>query len=221
VEDLQHVWKMCRSVQDELEVTVIEHVICCKCEDRADVLAVRDPGSQCTFVLNQAPKGYAQTLRTAGCCSSDQGLLGVMDVERHVPRGATKEIVAFYKTVLSAGCSLTEDGCRVHFAAGDAVRQSLTFKETDDFLEGDPAADNGCEICIYMTSPGKFHIALAKCLRAGAVDFPVPGDTCKQEADRLGEFRVMRGRGLAPLVHIIRSPTHPDCPAVLPQDNSR
>lgn len=220
VEDLQRTWAACRSMEG---VQVVEEAVCCADERLVDALVLRDPGSSSLFVVNQAPKGYAKMLRDAKLCSDAQGLLCVMDILCHMPRGAAAGIGAFYRQLLSACVATTEDGCRVQFAGGDVVRQTLTFKEVED---AESAMGDAChELCIYVPSAVKFQLVLLKCSRAGCVSAPAGcADTDgRAEAERLGEFHLNScvdprpGGGVIPLPfrHVVRSPAHPACPVLL------
>lgn len=220
VEDINGAWKECKAVQDKLGTEVVEQAVCNHDERKADVLVLHDPASATMFVVNQAPKGFSKTLHAAlgaeGVKPSSDNLLCVVDLLCYIPSGAGRGIASFYKQFFSAAVKATGDGCRVHFAAGEVARQTLTFKE-DPALPpvGEDVPDEcECQVCIYMPSEAKFQLTFAKCNRAGIVCSPQGGWEAAKEAK---EFVVKRclnqaaGRTEYVLEHLIRSPTHPEC----------
>lgn len=204
VEDINVCLGNCRALSSSLNLAVVEDVVCCHDERYADAVVLRDPGSGNVVVVNQAPKGYAQAVR-AGQGLADtkpSNVLCLMDLLCYVPQGSTASLTAFYEQLFSAKVTPTVEGCRVHFAAGESMRSTLTFKED--------AAETSCRelgICFYVASEAKFRITFAKCCRAGLV-------ACTwEEAETRGEFCVAPPEKTSvELLHRVRSPSHPNCP---------
>lgn len=208
VEDIQRTWNACQQLEARLGRRIVEQAVCCADETRADALVLQDPGSETTFLVNQAPKGYGKRLVDASLCSAGENLLNLVDVMVRVPPGAIAEIEGFYRLQLSAAVSRTKEGCRVHFADGELLRQSITFSEDD----GSALEDlRGHRICIYMPTVAKFRLALAKCAKA---DLLLPHGLDSAEALRRGEFMARMPQAAGALQHVIRSPVHPSYSSV-------
>eukprot|EP00440_Ansanella_granifera_P064060 gb/GFBE01069450.1/.p1 GENE.gb/GFBE01069450.1/~~gb/GFBE01069450.1/.p1 ORF type:complete len:350 (+),score=47.72 gb/GFBE01069450.1/:1-1050(+) len=217
VDNLQTSWDACRSLGCRLDTEVVESAVCCHDERTADALVLREPGSANVVIVNQAPKGYAKMLRRVLSMGPNDGaksnLLCLMDVLCHVPRGSAARIASFYEQALSARVTRSSDGCRLHFACGEELRQSLSFAEEEgaDDLWG-PTAAKGRQVCLYVSSDAKFRLAWSKCSKAGLVKSPW------KDVEGAGEFSFARcvdpisGEELLELSHVIRSPSHPECP---------
>eukprot|EP00928_Gymnodinium_smaydae_P044866 TRINITY_DN29949_c0_g1_i1.p1 TRINITY_DN29949_c0_g1~~TRINITY_DN29949_c0_g1_i1.p1 ORF type:complete len:338 (+),score=67.27 TRINITY_DN29949_c0_g1_i1:54-1016(+) len=214
VEDLQRTWANCLELEASLSCKIVQQAVCCADERRADALVLQDPGSDTTFVVNQAPKGYSKQLVAADLCAPEENLITVVDVMVHVPKGTLDEIERFYRLQLSAAVSRTKEGRRVLFADGALLRQSLTFCEDETST---PEDLRGHKLCIYLPTVAKFRLALAKCDKAGLLFVD------QAEAIRSGEFTIKRlqapavaGQESVPIEfeHVLRSPVHPSYSSV-------
>jgi len=220
VEDLQQTWKNCRSLRDSLDRDVVESAVCCHDERYADALVLRDPGTANAMVVNQAPKGYAAALREALGGKSDHcNLVCLMDLLFLVPKGVSAQLGGFYQRFLSAKISKSNDGYRLHFGAGDFLRQTFTFKddESQDEYRNDYYFSH--EVCFYVDSEAKFRIAFSKLSKAGLVT----AEWKAVEAAREFSFDKCvdaNGSTILQLKHVIRSPAHPDCPIQASPDST-
>jgi len=222
VDDIQQTWEASRALGEQLGAEVIQQEICCKDERKVDVLLLQEPACGNLFLVNQAPKGYAAKARRAaahgGGAEQPSNLLSVMDVLRYVPQGVAPAIARFYKHFLMASAAVTEDGCRVHFACGETLRQTLTFKEGPSD-HGEPISEDS-QVCVYLPTLAKFRITFAKASKAGIVSAPEGGWPA---AEQLGEFRVRQCVDPASeamvmeLEHVIKAPGRPDCPSLAAQ----
>jgi len=215
VADIQLAWDACRSLKDRLGREIVDEVVCCHDERAADVLLLRDPGSENVVVVNEAPKGYAEAMAAQGLASVGEhqpNMLCLMDLLCRVPEGTGARLAAFYEHFLCAKVSRTDDGCRVHFASGETMRQTLTFKEDDSELAWQPGQRG---LCLYL-SEVQFRIAFAKCRTASLTSC-----AAWEDVERLAEFSVPRccdpgsGSCVLELEHVLRSPLHPSCPSGL------
>lgn len=222
VEDLQIVWQACKTLQLELDgadngCEIVREVVCCRNEELADALVLQDPGTGSIFVVNQAPKGCSKKMRDAGLCAEDQTLLCLMDVMLHVPPGSGASVASFYTRMLSAPTTVNREGWRVHFGFGEACRQTLTIKENPD-----ATSDSNCghQLGIYMPTPLKFKLALAKSSNAGYLS-----EAARAEANVSHEFSLKNitfadaASDTAPtnpasthfVEHIVKSPKYAEC----------
>lgn len=200
---------------------VVESAVCCHDERAADALVLRDPGTQNAVVVNQAPKGYTKSLRQAlGKKVEASNVVCLMDLLCLVPVGCSAQLVGFYQRFLSCQVTKSNEGYRIHFGAGDFLRQTFTFKDDEAAIwSGSSSASSASrEVCFYVASAAKFRIAFSKCFQAGLVS------TEWQAVERLGEFSFDRcvdasGGTILELRHVIRSPCHADC-AVTPVDST-
>lgn len=215
VEDIQLAWDSCRSLGERLGRDVVDEAICCHDERAADVLLLRDPGTENVVVVNEAPKGYAKAMAMQGLVSVGErqpNMLCLMDLLCRVPAGIGARLAAFYEHFLCARVSRTADGCRVHFASGETMRQTLTFKEDDSEPVWQPGQRG---LCLYL-SEVHFRIAFIKCRNAGLTSSAAWGDV-----ERQAEFSLSRccepgsGSCVLELEHVLRSPLHPSCPSSL------
>ena len=212
VENLKQTWENCRSLHESMEREVVESAICCHDERFPDALVLRDPGTANAIVVNQAPKGYAAAMRKAlGGKNDDSNLVCLMDLLFLVPTGISAQLGGFYQRFLSARVSKSNDGYRLHFGAGDFLRQTFTFK--DDEAQTDAWNDSyfSHEVCFYMDSAAKFRIAFSKFSKAGLVSLDW------KAVESTGEFCFDRcvdvnGSTILQLKHVIRSPAHSECP---------
>lgn len=207
VADIQRSWVECKDLSASFGWDVVEQELCCKDENRVDALVLRDPAGV-TLVVNQAPKGFPH--------KGSSNLIGIMDVLRSVPLGAAAGIARFYKQYFSAGVSITADGLKVHFAAGDALRQTLTFQENASAPRAENSDGKGAhQVVIYMPSKAKFQLAFVKLNRAGVVQQPDGGWLAAEKAQEFSFRRCLDpsvGEIVLDLEHVVRSPEHPDCP---------
>ncbi|CAK8994684.1 unnamed protein product [Durusdinium trenchii] len=242
VEQVQETWKRCRHAKPSMDDEVVESAVCCHDERAADALVLRDPGTQNAVVVNQAPKGYTKSLRQAPGQLSKNGaqasfgleygmalgkkveasnVVCLMDLLCLVPVGCSAQLVGFYQRFLSCQVTKSNEGYRIHFGAGDFLRQTFTFKDDEAAIwSGSSSASSASRearvryVCFYVASAAKFRIAFSKCFQAGLVS------TEWQAVERLGEFSFDRcvdasGGTILELRHVIRSPCHADC-AVTP-----
>eukprot|EP00435_Cladocopium_sp_Y103_P024801 s1161_g6.t1 len=161
-------------------------------------------------VFMGAPKGYADALRKA-LGNDKSNLVCLMDLLFLVPKGVSARLGLFYQRFLSACVTKSNDGYRLHFGAGDFLRQTFTFQ--DDESQDDAWKDSyfSHEVCFYVDSEAKFRIAFSKFSKAGlvAADW--------KAVESAGEFSFDKcvdanGSTILELKHVIRSPAHPDCP---------
>lgn len=218
VENLQSTWQNYRTLETSWGSEVVESAVCCHDERAADALVLRDPGTVNALVVNQAPKGYADALRKALGKSDKSNLVCLMDLLFLVPKGVSAQLGSFYQRFLSACVTKSNDGYRLHFGAGDFLRQTFTFR--DDESQDDAWKDSyshevhlalSRSLCFYVDSEAKFRIAFSKFSKAGlvAADW--------KAVESAGEFSFEKcldanGSTILELRHVIRSPKHTDCP---------
>lgn len=208
VENLQSTWQNCRTLETSLGSEVVESAVCCHDERAADALVLRDPGTVNALVVNQAPKGYADALRKALGKSDKSNLVCLMDLLFLVPKGVSAQLGSFYQRFLSALVTKSNDGYRLHFGAGDFLRQSFTFQDDES---QDLWRDSSQEVCFYVDSEAKFRIAFSKFSKAGlvAADWKAVESAREFSFDKCVDAN---GSTILELKHVIRSPTHPECP---------
>jgi len=216
VESIQLTWKTIKQLQTDMQTTdIIVQELCLKEETKVDVLAIRDPGSGATFVINQAPKAYNKLAIAGGLfeAGAEHGnLQAVMDVQCAVEKGKAFPIAQFYMKHLGTSMKRFESGFKINFAA-EASRQTLTFSEDSHPEAGQHDSSHasfaGETICIYMPSAQAFEEAMKKCLEAGHTkDSWMDAQTSSEFM--MPHLRDADGTVLLPLKHVIRSPSHPD-----------
>jgi len=224
VADISRTLDACRALGERLGVDLVEEALYNKSEAWPDVLVLRDPAGANRFVVNAAPKALVEQMRAHNAELSAgpeaPNLLGLIDVMFTVPRDSISAVARFYARILGAGLTKKPEGYAVHFSLGESLRQTLSLAEEEEEAPTEAGEDAahlcGCELCIYTASNEKFQQAFMRCHESGLVEMACGWE----EAQKALEFRTRRccdpgqkGSATAPeLVHLVRSPDHPECP---------
>jgi len=161
-----------------------------------------DPWNKNTFKIEDCPPWLVPKWRAAA--PDAKNLLGLVEVTFRVKAKADLPAIAdFYTKCLMGAADLEDEACVVHFSPARSMHQSLKFVV-------DPATGSGT-VCLYAADEAKFKAAWEACR-----NFARPAKW--EVVDQLKEFKVDAchnpngGAAVAPLKHIIRSPTHKECP---------
>jgi len=171
-----------------------------------------------TFQLSEAPYGFAEKLQKL-LPYTKSNVLCLSDALVLLP---TRELVSgaglFYEKILAAKVTrkyaiyerqAQVESCQVHFGAGEGLHQTITFK-CDKTC---PPLSNLGSLCIYLNDHQSFHLAFARCKKAGLI-----GSQTWEDTEKAYEFHaaaVVNPDSLAsimPMQHIIRYSSHPECP---------
>lgn len=171
--------------------------------------------------VSEAPHAWVSRLRQIGSdpssCETEYppkqtNALAIVDAVVYVHRLAVVEAAGrFYEHFLMGKVTMFKDGCYVHFAPGDCLHQTLTFREEPSA----PALVNLGTVCIYLRTKQKFHLVFVRCQKAGILQ---PPDSDWEEVQLACEFRVRccfdpeTKQDVIPMAHVIRFDGHWDCP---------
>eukprot|EP00443_Scrippsiella_acuminata_P031046 CAMPEP_0115292538 /NCGR_PEP_ID=MMETSP0270-20121206/65187_1 /TAXON_ID=71861 /ORGANISM="Scrippsiella trochoidea, Strain CCMP3099" /LENGTH=374 /DNA_ID=CAMNT_0002709973 /DNA_START=18 /DNA_END=1142 /DNA_ORIENTATION=+ len=172
-------------------------------------LEIRDPWAKNRFSVEEAPPHLSDALRSCGpkpALGQTFNTLAVINVQ-YVVKAATAiaAISKFYSTYLQAATDETPSSCTVHFSPVKDFHQTLTFVHD----EAQPPSSGPGVICMYTRTEEQFSKAFKAC--SGKPGFS--GTSVAHGEFKLGFcFDPASGQAVAPLKHVIRSPTHPECP---------
>jgi len=143
--------------------------------------------------------------------------------KRHASwRKEVASIAKFYKEVLGAAVSEDDGSCKVYFSPGETLTQTLHFQEDEELASDQDDSHVHQEeampqICIYMPSEAKFQSAASTGISENALkdssspnkvtnEFHLSGCIPEKDAGNASTHPVIAMR------HIVRSPSHPQCP---------